>query len=421
VLLAVLCVGMPALAVAQTPVAAQRVTFKDAIQRAMQNNPSVTGAAAGILRADALLTEARSATRLQVSGSVTTTTLNTGVTYAGTTITPQNSLTAALGVQMPLYAPVLWARHAESLDAKQVAELNAADVRQQIAQATADAFLTIIAARRTVEANELARETAKAHVDLATQLEQGGSSSKLNRLRAQQELSTDERLVESARLALYRATEALGVLLVADGPMDAADEPALDVPPGADAASSSLRQYRTDLKLFSAEAQAAEHVLADSSKDRLPFLSASFAPQAGYPAQFFGPVFSWRFLLQASVPLFDSGQRSGQEVERRAAVDLAHANVARVTTQASSEVRAGREAVASAERGLASARAAADQAHQVVDIVNISFRAGASTNIEVIDAERTARDADTAVATAEDTLRRAKLELLIALGRFPNF
>ena len=67
-------------------------------------------------------------------------------------------------------------------------------------------------------------------------------------------------------------------------------------------------------------------------------------------------------------------------------------------TQASSEVRAAREAVASAERSLASARAAADQAQQVVNIVNVSFRAGAATNIEVIDAERSARDADNGVA-----------------------
>jgi outer membrane protein TolC len=56
----------------------------------------------------------------------------------------------------------------------------------------------------------------------------------------------------------------------------------------------------------------------------------------------------------------------------------------------------------------------------VVDIVNVSFRAGAATNIEVIDAERRARDADTQVAVAEDALRRARLELLIALGQFPR-
>jgi outer membrane protein TolC len=88
-------------------------------------------------------------------------------------------------------------------------------------------------------------------------------------------------------------------------------------------------------------------------------------------------------------------------------------------TTARSEVRTAREAVASAERGLTTARAGADQARQVVNIVNVSFRAGAATNIEVIDAERRARDADLAVATAEDTLRRARLELLTAAGQFP--
>jgi outer membrane protein TolC len=49
----------------------------------------------------------------------------------------------------------------------------------------------------------------------------------------------------------------------------------------------------------------------------------------------------------------------------------------------------------------------------------VSFRTGAATNIEVIDAERTARDTDNGVAAAEDNLRRARLDLLIALGRFP--
>jgi outer membrane protein TolC len=82
-------------------------------------------------------------------------------------------------------------------------------------------------------------------------------------------------------------------------------------------------------------------------------------------------------------------------------------------------VRTAREAVASADRTLASARAAAAQAGEVVNIVNVSFRAGGATNIEVIDAERTARDTDTAVAVAEDALRRAQLDLLIALGQFP--
>ena len=119
------------------------------------------------------------------------------------------------------------------------------------------------------------------------------------------------------------------------------------------------------------------------------------------------------------MPIFDSGQRTGLKVQRQAALDAAQANLTGAISQATSEVRAAREAVASGERILVSARAAADQAQQVVTIVNVSFRAGAATNIEVIDAERTARDTDYAVAVAEDSLRRARLDLLLALGRFP--
>src|SRR5581483_9380674 len=104
-------------------------------------------------------------------------------------------------------------------------EDNLADVRRQVASATANAYLGILAARRVVEANARARDVAKAHFEVATELERRGQGSHLNTLRAQQQVSADETLLESARLALYRAQEALGVLVVADGPVDAADEP----------------------------------------------------------------------------------------------------------------------------------------------------------------------------------------------------
>ena len=58
--------------------------------------------------------------------------------------------------------------------------------------------------------------------------------------------------METSRLAVYRAQEALGVLIAADGPADAADEPAFGIAPVADQ-SASLQLLRTDLKLFAAE------------------------------------------------------------------------------------------------------------------------------------------------------------------------
>ena len=419
----ILVLSMAAVVSVQTPVPTERVTFDEAIKRAIEKNPSSAIAAAGILRAEALLTEARSAARLQVNGSAVTTTLNRGVEFDGATVTPRNQVNASLDVRYPLFAPATWARRTQAEDNKQVSELNVAEVKRQTAFATADAYLMIIARRRAVVTGETARDVAGAHFELARQLEQAGTGSRLNMLRAQQEFSIDESLVEATRLALYRAQEALGVLLAADGPVDAADEPAFtipaDVPPAASGAIPALADWRPDLRLFAAEQRAAERVLNDSSKDAWPFLDAVFQPSTTYPSPFFLPQNSWRFLLQLSVPIYDSGQRRGLRMERQSVFDVSRATLANGVTMASSEVRAAREAIASAGRALTSTRAAADQARQVVDIVNVSFRAGAATNIEVIDAERRARDADLAVVIAEDTLRRGRLELLTALGKFP--
>jgi outer membrane protein TolC len=410
---------LPSIATAQTaPVPVIRVTFAEAIQRAQEKNPTVAAAAAGILRAEGLLQQARAATLLQVFGNVTSTTLNTGVEFDGATVTPQSQLTATVNVSMPILAAAAWARRAQAEDTRTVAEADVAETRRQIAFSAADAYLAIIAQRRVVDGAVRARDVAKAHFDLATELEQKGTGSRLNALRAQQQVSADEGLVEVSRLAVYRAQEALGVLIAVDGPVDAIDEPDFSAATAEPESPASLLE-RTDLRLFAAEQRAAERILHDSFRDWIPTVDASFQPSTTYPAQFFLPQNSWRFLLQGNVPIFDSGARSSLRVQRRAEVDRTSAIFSGRRIEASSEVRAGREAVASNERALASVRAAAEQAQQVVDITNISFRAGAATNIEVIDAERVARDNDLAVAVAEDRLRRARLELLNALGRFP--
>jgi outer membrane protein TolC len=421
-----ICAVLAAPLCAQPPTPLERVTFSQAIERATANNPSARVAAAGILRADALLGQARADTLLDVTGSVTSTTLNRGVSFEGATVTPRNQLSASLTVQMPIVAAAAWARRAQARDNVDVAELGAVETRRQVALAAADAYLSIIARRRVLEGDIRARDTARAHFDLATELEERGTGSRLNALRAGQQWSMFDARVEATALLVYRAQEALGVLLVADGPVDAIDEPQFEVPAAAVPAADTTAELaplllpaRPDLRLFTGEQRAAERVLDDSSKDRWPSLSAVFLPQSVYPTQFFTTANSWRFLLQADIPILDSGQRSSLVRQRRAALDVAQANLTAGLAQASSEVRAAREAVASSERALAKARDSADQAQQVVNIVNISFQAGAATNIEVIDAERSARDADTAVAIAEDALRRARLDLLMALGRFP--
>ena len=118
---------------------------------------------------------------------------------------------------VPLLAPVRWAERAQARDQVFVAERGAAEVRRQIAVAAAEAYLAIIAERRVLESNTRARDNARAHFEYAKQRFEGGVGSRLNALRAQQELSGDEARVEDALLAVRRAQEALGVLIAAEG------------------------------------------------------------------------------------------------------------------------------------------------------------------------------------------------------------
>ena len=408
-------------ALAQT---VESVTFAQAIDRATKNNPTIAQAAADIMRAEAILQQVRASSLPSINATLATNVIEPVTSFAGASIIPRAQTQTLGAVSIPLLTPVAWAQRTQAADQVFVSQQNESDVRRQVAVATAQSYLAIITSRRVLELNERSRDNAMAHFDFANQRFQGGLGSRLNMLRAQTELTSDEARVEDARLAIRRAQEALGVLVAADGPVDAADEPmfdtsAEDVALSAPIVPTTLGQ-RADIRLLAARQAAAERVVNLSWRDYLPSVTAAFSPQVLAPAGLFANSRSWRATVLFSVPLFDAGFRAGEKRERVALLDTVRLKRANAERQATSEVRTAREAVASTECAFTQARAAADQANEVVRITDVAFREGATTNIEVVDAARQARDAETQAAIAEDAVRRARLDLLVALGRFPQ-
>jgi outer membrane protein TolC len=133
----------------------------------------------------------------------------------------------------------------------------------------------------------------------------------------------------------------------------------------------------------------------------------------------FQPGSGWQAAIVLSIPLFDGGVRYGIQRERRANDVEAQASLEALLRQVSVEVRAALEVVHNSDEGLVASRAAATAANTAAVLADKSYRAGASTNIEVVDAERQARDAASQVALAEDAARQARLDLLLATGAFP--
>jgi outer membrane protein TolC len=396
-----------------TPTIGQ-VTFDEAVQRAIEKNPTVAQAATSIARAEALLQQARAATLPTVSASFSNTTLDSERGFSGSVTQPQNQSAFGANVTVPVLAAARWAAAGQAKDQIAVATASAADVRKQIGVAAGQAYLAVIAQKRQLDVAERALTSANDHLDYATKRLQAGAGTRLNELRANQEVTGDMARLDAARLALRRAQEALGTLLVADGPLDASEEPVFEAP------STLDLTLRTDLRLQQSLITAAEHVLADSKRDWYPTANLSFDPSYITPSGLFQPSKTWRLTFSLVQPIYEGGQRKALNAQRQVALNAARLGLAAVENQAKSDVRLAQISVDSYTKIAGSARRSAEQAAEVLKITTDAFGLGATTNLEVIDAQRSLRDAEAAAVIADDNVRQAKLLLLVALGHFPR-
>jgi outer membrane protein TolC len=184
-------------------------------------------------------------------------------------------------------------------------------------------------------------------------------------------------------------------------------------------ALSDAAALRPDVRTARARVEATGRTLRDSWTDYLPSLVGVAQPFYQNPPTLTQPLTGWQAQVVLSLPLFDGGLRYGARRERSALADEARLQLDGVLRQARADVRSAAVAIRQADRALDAAREAARLADEALSLAQTAYREGASTNLEVIDAERRARDAATAVVVAEDAARQGRLDLLIASGRLP--
>jgi outer membrane protein len=283
------------------------------------------------------------------------------------------------------------------------------------------AYLTVLLQHRQLEVSARARDNARAHYDYAHTRLGIGLGNGVDDARAEQELRSDEAQLKNAETALIRAQSALAILLSDEDLIDAVDDVVLTAAPaGADQAAviDGARGRRSDVRALEARRLASQHLLRDDWVLYAPSLLAQALAfrQVATPLQ---PGSGWQAALVLAIPFYDGGLRYGVRREREATDQEARAQLESILRQVSVEVRTTLRVVGNADEGLGAARAAAAAAAIAASLADRSYRAGASTDIEVVDAERRARDAESQVALAEDAARQARLDLLLATGAFP--
>lgn len=406
------------------PAGMERVTLEEAVKRAVRHNVSVAVSRAEIARADALVREAWALLLPTLTANATYTRLDsdrtrsTGPTTPPMVIARANQESANLQLTLPLLSPGGWTARSQARANRAAVEASAADVTRQVTTAVARAYLAIVSQKRVLEVKARARETARAHYDYAHTRRVGGVGRMIDEVRAAQEVATSEAQIEAARGALTRCREALGVVMGASNPVDAFPDVQLGPTPALDEAMKQLDE-RADIKAGQARVRAAEQSVRNEWAYYAPYIAAVAQPFIQNPATLTQPQTGWQAQLLFSLPLYDGGMRYGVKRERAALLDAARTNLDGQLRQAQSEVRTAFDVMLRADASLKSAREAAALARRSFELSTLAYQRGATSNLEVIDAERRWRDAETEVAVAEDTARQARLDLLVAAGRFP--
>jgi outer membrane protein TolC len=397
------------------------MVFDAAVARALVRNPQAKVAIEEIRRTAAVVEEVRAPVlpTLTANGLYTRVESDRYLPGTRTVVVPADQVNANLTLTLPIVTPTHWAQWWHAKDNLQVSKVSADDVRRQLALATARTYLEILAQHRVVDVRERARDAARAHYEFAHQRYAGGVGTRVDEVRAAQEVAADESQLQAAVAQLARLREALGVLVGVDHAIDVTDEVQLPAPPSVDEALRDSLSLRADVRLLRERLCAAQHVERDNWADYAPSLVATLAPFFQSPPTTSLPQWGFQAQLALSWTIYDGGLRHGLTRERAALRRQAEAGLEGQVRQAQSDVRAADEEVRRSTAALAAARDAAKLAGEGLALTNMAYRAGASTNIEVIDAERVARDADTAVAVAEDAWRQATLDLMFASGRFP--
>lgn len=401
------------------PASMPRVTFAEAVRRAVARHPNVVAAQADVARAEALVRQARSAFLPSLSGNVTYTRLDAERVRGDLVVAGVDQENANLVLSVPLVQTGRWLAWSRSKQGVTIARASAEEVKRQLALAAGRAYLTVLAQHRAVEVNQRALENARAHLLFAQRRLAAGAGNRLDETRAAQEAAIDLAARLNAEAALVRAQQALGVLLAVDGPIDVEQEPTFAALPPPDRAVSEVASRRGDLQAQETRLDQARRAVRDAWTDYMPFLSGTFQPFYQNPPSLVNPQWGWQAQLVLTLPLYDGGLRYGQQRERHAIVASAQAAVEGLLRQARADVRTAFAVLRRTDLAAAAARDAARLGRQAFSMASRAYQAGATTSLDLIDAARRSRDAETAAVAADDSARQARLDLLVAAGRFP--
>ena len=428
-----LLISPPALqAPAPTP-APLRLDLSGALGRARTENPMLRAAKARVDERRGLITSTRADAlpQLTLMGDFTRTRdvsmLNSGFADLAPKLGfPVDSLVGTRSVytsQANLTQPLFyWGKLGTAVDIAKMGEQEAAlaytTSELDVLHGVARAYLAVLSAQAEQEVIEARRKTAEQFVsDVKAKLE-AQSATELDRLRAESELLAVIPESLQADAQVKRAMEVLNGQLGLD-PKTPVDLAQLGLPEAGAKPAGTERSELAQLKQQEAMYRANEKIITSDLRPKFD-LNASYGYQAAKTDNLFKePYDTWKVSVTMKFPVFDGLRSSGKRAQNTAQLEqVKQARIDRERSVAIEQSSADREL----EKAIAlneAARRAHDATLEALRMSREAFDQGLITSLDLLQAERSERQAESQRRRAELGLWSARFEQRRSLGLPP--
>ena len=426
-----LCIGAPVLSAA--PAAMGTLSLAQAIELAIQNNLSTKLAQAATEEARGQALTLAAGLLPRITGSIQQTRVfkvnlqSQGFPANGPfdpLLGPYNSFDARFQiVQKLLDMNALWLNRLGKIN-RRISELQETLAREQVAAATALAYLEAQRSQRSVRAAEAELQLSEGLFKLARDQHQAGLSTGVDVARAETNAAQEKLRLIRAQVAAQQAD--LRLKRVVGLPL----ESALTLPevprdvfndwPVPEKAVAQAGRQRPEIQIASENLAAALYALRSIEAENLPTLKA----MADYGHSGTTPDRTARTGSvggRLDLPIFSGGSTHGRLVEAQARKKEAEDRYRDIVLQVEEDVRLSLQTLAAEIEETRTADKAADLAHKELRMARDRFSAGVGDNIQLLSAQTAldrAMDDQVEAFARYDT---ARVNLATALGRIADF
>ena len=306
-----------------------------------------------------------------------------------------------------------------AVESRRAAQLSVMDARDLVVEATASAYLQIIADASRMEAIRSQVETAQALYERTADQQRAGTAAGIDVLRSQVELKQQQQRLLAQKNQFDKDKLALSRVI---GFPNGQEFNLSETAPYAPLTSMTQEQalvaavaQRSDYQSGQARVRAAENDVQAARGQRYP--------TAGVTADYgdVGPALNdshgtFTFVASAKINLFNGGRIAGDVIRAKAALKQRQDELADLSGQIDYQVRTAFLDIRTAADQVAVAQDNLDLANQTLTQARDRFTAGVTDNIEVIQAQESVASANDSLISALYAHNLAKVSLARALG-----